>query len=402
MLHILWMILKFILIVIGILLGLVVLALLLLLFCPVCYRVQAAGSMKEWKKAHGSASVSWLFGGIRFTVCLRDGNPKQEIRILGISLEKLRHLRKTSQTAEKGGADKKQKASSKKKAPATVLSEGKKQKKPDKVTEAQNKEKEPSPMMQPKDAEDLAVPQSKDAEDLAVPQSKDEEDLPVSYRKDSEKTSVQHQKDREIPHVSSNKERKTSSVSCGKDEVNIPLAFQDDREDSTASQVKLRKKTGIFQKFRNKIFGILDRLKRIPEFIRNFQKNIQKAYAQLDYWKQFFAQTEVKEAAVFAWQRIRRLLKHLLPVKIRGQVTFGCEDPSVTGTVLAILGITIPFHKNCLEVHPLFDGENSLEGEVKLCGRIYGIVLIITAVQIYFNKNIKYVISRWKHKEESL
>ena len=103
MLHILWMILKFILIVIGILLGLVVLALLLLLFCPVCYRVQAAGSMKEWKKAHGSASVSWLFGGIRFTVCLRDGNPKQEIRILGISLEKLRHLRKTSQTAQKPG-----------------------------------------------------------------------------------------------------------------------------------------------------------------------------------------------------------------------------------------------------------------------------------------------------------
>ena len=85
---------------------------------------------------------------------------------------------------------------------------------------------------------------------------------------------------------------------------------------------------------------------------------------------------------------------------MEGDVTFGCDDPAITGTVLAVLGMTIPFHKNRIHVNPLFDGENQLTGNVFLKGRIYGIVLIKAAIEIYFNKNIKYVINRWKHKED--
>ena len=47
----------------------------------------------------------------------------------------------------------------------------------------------------------------------------------------------------------------------------------------------------------------------------------------------------------------------------------------------------------------IFDGENILEGEIFLKGRIYGVVLIKIAIELYFNKNIKYVIHRWRHKE---
>lgn len=48
----------------------------------------------------------------------------------------------------------------------------------------------------------------------------------------------------------------------------------------------------------------------------------------------------------------------------------------------------------------LFEEMNQLTGNVFLKGRIYGIVLIKAAIEIYFNKNIKYVINRWKHKED--
>ena len=41
MLHILWILIKFILIILGILLGLALLAVLLLLFCPVRYQARA-------------------------------------------------------------------------------------------------------------------------------------------------------------------------------------------------------------------------------------------------------------------------------------------------------------------------------------------------------------------------
>ena len=45
------------------------------------------------------------------------------------------------------------------------------------------------------------------------------------------------------------------------------------------------------------------------------------------------------------------------------------------------------------------DNENVLEREIMLKGRIYGIVVLTTAAKLYFNKNIKYVIHRWRHKE---
>ena len=89
----------------------------------------------------------------------------------------------------------------------------------------------------------------------------------------------------------------------------------------------------------------------------------------------------------------------MLPTRITGKITFGNEDPAVTGMVLAVLGMTIPFHKNKIEVAPLFDDENVLEGEILLKGRIYEIVVLKTAAELYFNKNIKYVIHRWRHKE---
>ena len=84
---------------------------------------------------------------------------------------------------------------------------------------------------------------------------------------------------------------------------------------------------------------------------------------------------------------------------ITGMITGGGGGPAGAGAGRAVLGMTIPFHKNAIAVTPLFDSENVLEGEVMLKGRIYGIMLLKTAAELYFNKHIKYVIHRWRHKE---
>lgn len=60
---------------------------------------------------------------------------------------------------------------------------------------------------------------------------------------------------------------------------------------------------------------------------------------------------------------MQKLIYHVLPTRITGKITFSNEDPAVTGMVLAVLGMTIPFHKNKIEVAPLFDDENVLEGD---------------------------------------
>ena len=40
-----------------------------------------------------------------------------------------------------------------------------------------------------------------------------------------------------------------------------------------------------------------------------------------------------------------------------------------------------------------------LEGKVQAKGRIFVCVLVKIAIEIYFNKNVKYIINQWKHKE---
>ena len=139
--------------------------------------------------------------------------------------------------------------------------------------------------------------------------------------------------------------------------------------------------------------------KRILKKIQSLALTIRNFCDKINWWKEFLDHPRTREALSFLWKNAKKLIYHVLPTRITGKITFGNEDPAVTGMVLAVLGMTIPFHKNKIEAAPLFDNENVLEGEILLKGRIYGIVVLKTATELYFNKNIKYVIHRWRHKE---
>ena len=134
--------------------------------------------------------------------------------------------------------------------------------------------------------------------------------------------------------------------------------------------------------------------------IRHIRNTIAGIRSKLDWWKEFLGNEKTKAAIALVWKDAKGLIHHVLPTKVEGQVTFGCDDPSITGTVLAVLGMTFPFHQNRIQVTPLFDGENQLTGNISLKGRIYGIMFVKAALEIYINKNVKYVINRWKHKED--
>ena len=89
MLHILWLILKFILIILGILLGLLLLAVLLVLFCPVRYKASAVKAEVGWKQTEGEGIVSWLFHGISLRVEWKDQQMEISFHLFGIPVDKL-------------------------------------------------------------------------------------------------------------------------------------------------------------------------------------------------------------------------------------------------------------------------------------------------------------------------
>ena len=337
MLHILWLIIRGILILLGILIGLVLLLVLLFLFCPVRYRgrikKEGASGIRE---AEASGEVSWLFRGISIKVVFQKGKPETEIYILGLAVSKLKkifHKKKKNSAAEKH---------------RNISSE----------QQETNRQKKKAALEKTESPKVIQKPFAAEAEEGT--------DAAAKIQPEDEK-----------PQNENKFQRKPGSL---------------------ISKITERIKI-ILRNLAGTIRNISAIPGKIQKKIRNFTLTIKKFCDNINRWREFIDHPRTRAAFSLVWKDAKRLLRHVLPTRITGNITFGSEDPAVTGTVLAVLGMTIPFHKNKIAVNPLFDGENFLEGEVRLKGRIYGVMLLKTAAELYFNKNIKYVIHRWRHKE---
>lgn len=342
MLHILWLIIKWILILLGILIGLIFLILLLLLFCPIRYR----GKLKKdrtdsLREIHATGEVSWLLHIISVQAFWEQGVLKTKICFLGIPLEKFR----------------------KKKKPRSLSNSEDQNAK--KQTEASRSHEKTSKSEQQNDAAELQ---------MSEPQEDTVED---------------------INEISENVIMEPISISeeISEDEKRLRTKIAD-----LILNIVGKIKTAVGKLIRI-IHNFLGIPKRILKKIQSLALTIRNFCDKINWWKEFLDHPRTRAALSFLCKNAKKLIYHVLPTRITGKITFGNEDPAVTGMVLAVLGMTIPFHKNKIEVAPLFDDENVLEGEILLKGRIYGIVVLKTAAELYFNKNIKYVIHRWRHKE---
>lgn len=85
-------------------------------------------------------------------------------------------------------------------------------------------------------------------------------------------------------------------------------------------------------------------------------------------------------------RQAKRLLKHVLPRKGHAQVTFGFDDPSVTGQVLTFLSPFYSLYGRVLELHPVFD-RSVLCGEADIRGRIRLASLLWLCFAVYRDKH---------------
>ncbi len=446
MLHILWILIKFILILLGILLGLVLLAVLLVLFCPVRYSASAAKEGDSFREAEIEARVSWLFRAIGVRFFFRNGEQKLVITLFGISLDKIRGWfaalgkrrkapgRRRSRSQGQGSRGKTGAKSGK-----TVTDSRKaaadEQKKPGKSKERTSSEQEkPSEMkaevkeIQAKESElpheKITEPEAERTEEGSETESRKKEEQQEPIRREPSKeqperissdvigTTVNENRVPEVVGIEENKGKvQESSNSEGTASKAARENIERETSESASTEPGKSRLTVLFTRIRDiltRIIGLPGALwKKITSFIkgileklRHIRKTLAGIRSKLDWWKEFLGNEKTKAAIALVWKDAKGLIRHVLPTKVEGQVTFGCDDPSITGTVLAVLGMTFPFHQNRIQVTPLFDGENQLTGNISLKGRIYGIMFVKAALEIYINKNVKYVINRWKHKED--
>lgn len=134
-------------------------------------------------------------------------------------------------------------------------------------------------------------------------------------------------------------------------------------------------------------------LKKIKELIKkifNRIKDVREKKEQLTAWMQ---KEENKKTLELLFKHIKRVLKHILPVKMKGILRFGFDDPYVTGQVTSGAAVFYPLYAKKLQLYPVFD-ENILEGELFIRGRVRLATVLWSIFLLYRDKNIRSFIRR--------
>ena len=266
MLHILWLILKFILILLGIVLGLLLLAILLILFCPVRYRASGTKEQDDWKKIRGEGQISWLFHGVVLRVVWAEGNLQTSFRLFGIPVDKILNRRK------------------------------------------KNKEHSLDSSESEEDQREVIEPEK-------IPES------PVNAGSE------------EIPEkpVNAKSEKMISS----------PVDSQpQDAPEKSQQKTDSDKKEKKISPVRKLLSGIQSKRKRIWDRIHHIRAALCKVGAQVTWWRDFLEHPRVQAGISLVWTHAKFLIRHVLPTRMDGEITFSTEDPSITGAILAVLGMT--------------------------------------------------------------
>lgn len=319
MLHVLLLILKIIgWILLGII-GLLLLLVMLILFCPIRY--QADISYQGGKTLQAKAKVRYLILSIRvlYDQSREKDKLKQEIRLLWFRLGK-----KKAEEAER-------------------------------------------------EVEHLADEGFDDAwEDIDVDSDMDSDDV---VRKMSEKSQKHTEKTPEKPTGESGKTITEIPTITLPDEE--PQIFDLDEPDDLPEEEK--KRTG---RLKIVCLKVWEKLKKIWIFIRNhtpgkvaervadkIERKTATAKKKLRRLQKFWNLSCTVKTREYLKKYIPRTLKHILPRKVKGYVHYGMDEPYKTGQVTGYLSL-LPFvYQKGLSMQPDFE-QKVLELDVKLKGRI--------------------------------
>lgn len=136
--------------------------------------------------------------------------------------------------------------------------------------------------------------------------------------------------------------------------------------------------------------GIKGKFLKIKEKIISIKNKISSLNKKKNYIMDMKDNERVRNGVSYAKDKFLLILKRILPKKLNGYVAFGMEDPASTGKILGTLSAFFPIWGGHVTVVPDFDNKR-LEVDADLKGRIMLGLLVIPALKVWFNKDIKYI-----------
>jgi hypothetical protein len=105
----------------------------------------------------------------------------------------------------------------------------------------------------------------------------------------------------------------------------------------------------------------------------------------------FFKRKSTKFTLELLKTTLMKLVKHVKPQKLSGELTLGMEDPAITGYICAVMGIFYDDYLEAFEFTPDFT-EKKLEGNARASGRLLIGYIIYLALNMYLKKQVRYCI----------
>lgn len=196
--------------------------------------------------------------------------------------------------------------------------------------------------------------------------------------------------------------RATSYESCSSGEgEKPPKPAQKDPANRSSSEnsdqdLKEESKVSIIEKIKN----LIDKLmKKVSDLVRNISVKKQVISDKYAYIMGILKNPENQNTFKLILRQIGRLIKHVIPVKIRGRLKFGFDDPYTTGQILTYISPFYGLYAKTFSIEPVFD-EKITEGEVHLKGRIRLGSLLWIVIRIFLDKNFRRLLKGFMAKKK--
>lgn len=163
-------------------------------------------------------------------------------------------------------------------------------------------------------------------------------------------------------------------------------------------RIIIKKITGFFEKIKEILRKIKNAAKNIWYTIKRLCDRIVKIRDDISYYMEVFGEEETKQAFSLCRRELHRIWKNIRPARCRAELVIGTGEPDTTGYILAMHGILYPIIGNAIIIEPDFENQ-VLKGKLFLKGRITVFVLLYAVIKIYFDKNIRYFLKRFKREE---
>lgn len=110
----------------------------------------------------------------------------------------------------------------------------------------------------------------------------------------------------------------------------------------------------------------------------------------------FFSQDTYKGVLKFVAKHSWKIIKAILPKRVRLHLEFGTHDPAITGYILGFISIFYAFTGNSMDIKPDFD-KQLLKGKLDIKGRIFIFILVYHGLRIILDKRVKKLIAEYNH-----